>query len=351
MKILHVITLSGVGGASAVVAQLSNALVELGHEIMVVAGEGDGKLFNLMDKRIKTRRIPSLVRRISPLNELKTLVALRDVYRQFKPDIIHLHSSKAGILGRVAFPASKIIYTVHGFDSIRLVYRKFLPLEKCLQKKCSAIVGVSRYDVRNLNAEGIKENVSYVYNGITRPEPLAEDPFKAWRGYRRIVLCIARLAAPKRHDLFIEVARRMPDCAFLWIGNHEEPDLEYPDNVFFIGSILSAGSYSRYADAFLLPTDYEGLPIVIIEAMANGTPVVASAVGGVPELLDGNTGFAVENNPDAMAERLRRIFNDEECRKKMSESARQTYEKTFTDGKMTDGYLRIYTKIHEKNKR
>ena len=111
MKILYVITLSGVGGASAVVAQLSNALVGEGHEVMVVAGEGDGKLFELMDKRVKTRRLPSLVRRVSPLNELKTVAALRSIYREFKPDIIHLHSSKAGILGRVAFPASKTVYT------------------------------------------------------------------------------------------------------------------------------------------------------------------------------------------------------------------------------------------------
>ncbi len=351
MKILHVITLSGVGGAPSVVAQLSNALVQQGHEVMVVAGEGDGKLFELLDKRVKRQQIPTLVRRVSPLNELKALAALRKVYRDFKPDLIHLHSSKAGVLGRVAFPASKIVYTVHGFDSIRLVFRKFLPLEKALQKKCAAIVGVSRYDAVNLRADGITSNVSYVYNGISRPEVMKEDPFAKWRGYKRIVLCIARLAAPKRHDLFIEVARKMPDCAFLWIGNQQEPDIEYPENVAFLGSILNAGAYTQFADAFLLPTDYEGLPIAIIEALANGTPIVASAVGGISELLDGRNGFAVKNDPAVMAASLRRIFADEDNRRKMSEAARNTYETAFTLEKMTDGYLRIYEKIHDTNRK
>lgn len=146
MKILQVITLSELGGAQSVVVNLANSLAQE-HEVTVVAGTGDGKMWLSLNPFVKHECIPSLQRALSPLNEVKTIWALRKLYRKYKPDIIHLHSSKVGVLGRIAFPKSKIIYTVHGFDSIRIAYRKYLPLEKVLQYQCSAIVGVSNYDV------------------------------------------------------------------------------------------------------------------------------------------------------------------------------------------------------------
>lgn len=81
-----------------------------------------------------------------------------------------------------------------------------------------------------------------------------------------------------------------------------------PANVFFMGNLPNAGSYNEYADLFFLPSNYEGLPIVIIEALACGKPVVASAVGGISELLDGTNGYALENDAQKMAEKISCIF-------------------------------------------
>jgi hypothetical protein len=120
----------------------------------------------MLDSKVKYFKLNSLVRKISPVNEFRTLFSFNQLYRQYKPDIIHLHSSKAGILGRVAFPKNKIVYTVHGFDSIRLAYRKYLPVERFLQDRCKAIVAVSRYDEDNLKNEHIIQNIKRVYNGI-----------------------------------------------------------------------------------------------------------------------------------------------------------------------------------------
>lgn len=347
MRILQVITLCELGGAQSVVANLSNKLCE-NHEVIVAAGEGDGKMFDLLDKSIKTERIPSLVRRLSPLNEIKTIIALRKLYRKYRPDIIHLHSSKAGILGRIAFPAKKVVYTVHGFDSIRIAYRKFLPLEKFLQKRCAAIIGVSKYDEQNLKAEGITRHVGTVYNGIFPPPALQSDPFLHIAGYTGKVLCIARLAPPKDHGLFIEVAKLLPEYAFVWIGNQSEPDFEYPSNVFFMGNIPGAASYTAYADIFMLPSNYEGLPMVIIEALANGTPVVASAVGGISELLDGSNGFAVENNAQLMAKRIEAVLKaSDEHKRAFKQAASETYLKKFTVEQMTNGYLSEYNRINK----
>lgn len=347
MKILFVITLSELGGAQSVVVNLANALCKQ-HEVIVAAGEGDGKMWKLLSPSVVCEQVPSLRRALAPADEIKTVFAFRKLYRKYRPDVVHLHSSKAGILGRIAFPKSKIVYTVHGFDSIRIAYRKYLPVEKFLQNRCRAIIGVSKYDEQNLRSEGISNHVGTIYNGIEEPVHLDSDPFQGMASYSRKILCIARLSPPKKHDLFIEVAKLLPEYAFVWIGNQHEVVFEYPGNVFFMGNLPNAGAYNEYADLFLLPSNYEGLPIVIIEALACGKPVVASAVGGISELLDGTNGFAVENDAKKMAEKITYIFSNVERYKKMSECARKTYLEKFTVDKMVAGYLAVYNQIIKK---
>jgi glycosyltransferase involved in cell wall biosynthesis len=165
MKIFQIVTLSELGGAQSVVVKLSNALSKE-HEVIVIAGEGDGKMFQLLNPNIRYIKLNSLKRKISPVNEIRTIYSFNQLYQKYKPDIIHLHSSKAGILGRLVFPKNKVIYTVHGFDSIRLEYRQYLPVERFLQNRCKAIVAVSHYDENNLRSEHINHNVKCVYNGI-----------------------------------------------------------------------------------------------------------------------------------------------------------------------------------------
>lgn len=348
MRILQIITLSELGGAQSVVVNLANYLSR-NHEVIVAAGEGDGKMYSLLNTDIKTEKIPSLQRAISPIKELRAIREMQLLRKKYNPDVIHLHSSKAGILGRIAFPRNKTVYTVHGFDSIRVAYRKFLPLEKLLQHRCNAIVGVSRYDEKNLLSEGIVRNVSAIYNGIYPPEKLETEPFARYRAkYMKIILCIARLAPPKRLDLYVELATRFPDYAFLWIGNIGLPVCDYPSNLYFLGNIPGAASYIRYADLFVLPSDYEGLPMVIIEALASGVPVVASAVGGITELLDGKNGFAVDNDVDAMGAKIQKIFNlGTHDAKSMSDAAVYSFRKNFTIEQMGDRYLDIYKSLVE----
>lgn len=348
MRILQIITLSELGGAQSVVINLANKLSEQ-HEVIVAAGEGDGKMFELLSPTVKTDYLPNLVRRLSPLNEIKAILQMRGLYNKYKPDVIHLHSSKAGLLGRFAFPKDKLVYTVHGFDSVRLAYRKFLPVEKYLQKRCAAIVGVSRYDERNLIAEGIRNNVTTVYNGIYEPTSLPENPFEEVKGYKYRVLCIARLSPQKNHSLFMEVATHLPDCAFIWIGNQTTPKFDHPSNVFFFGNIKGAGAYTEYADIFFLPSNYEGLPMVIIEALSKGTPVVASSVGGISELLNGKNGWAIENDADKMVAAIKGYLKmSSEQKQIVKTNAIKTFKEHFTVERMTDSYLKIYKKISKK---
>ncbi len=345
MKILQIITRSDLGGAQSVVQNLANTLA-IKNEVIVAVGGGDGKIWQLLSSDVIQEHLPFLQRELSPLKEIMTIIAFRKLYRKYAPDIIHLHSSKVGILGRLAFPKSKVVYTVHGFDSIRIAYRQFLPIEKLLQRRCSAIVGVSEYDKRNLMNEGIINHVETIYNGIKKTLSLGEDPFIHLSHFRKKILCIARLAPPKNINVFLEVASMLPDYAFIWIGNQQEFSGRYPKNVFFMGSLPNAGAYNEYADLFMLPSNYEGLPMTVIEAMSFGKPVVASNVGGISEIVVNNeNGFTVENTPQAFCEKISYILERDGVYEKFSKAALKCFNEKLTVEHMVAGYMKIYNKI------
>lgn len=351
MTILQIITRTDLGGAQSVVINLANSLAN-NHKVIVAAGNGDGKMWQMFSSSVVKEYIPSLQRELSPLKDLQTIRLFRKLYQKYHPDIIHLHSSKVGILGRISFPKSKIVYTVHGFDSIRVVYRKFLPLERILQKKCSAIIGVSKYDRTNLFNEGIIKNVGMVYNGIEIPTKLKVIPFIDLHSFKKKILCIARLSPPKRFDIFLEVASMLPQYAFIWIGNQHDFLGQHPKNVFFMGSLPNAGAYNEYADLFMLSSNYEGLPMTIIEAMAFGKPVVASNVGGINEIVvDGENGYTVENNAEAFVEKISYILEQKEVYDKFSKAALIRFREDLTVEKMVDGYMKIYGRIVLENKK
>lgn len=352
MRILEVITLSELGGAQSVVANLANELAsnpEYGsdNEIMVAAGYKDGKLWENLAPSIQRMPIKHLVRRITPLHDLLAILSLIRIYRKFKPDVIHLHSSKAGLLGRLAFPRRKIIYTVHGFDSIRVAYRKLLPIERIMQYFCHAIVAVSEYDYRNLKREKIHRNLHTIYNGISMKEDkLVHLNLPAH--FTHTIVCIARMAKPKRLDIFLETARLLPQYAFVWIGNQENIPVEM-ENVFFLGNIPQASRHCLYADLFMLPSDFEGMPMVIIEAMSHHLPIVASNVGGISEIVkNGINGFVVENTAQNFAEKIKQILSQENWMQELGNNAYKIYQEKLTAKDMAQKYYQLYMDINQE---
>lgn len=351
MTILQVITCSNLGGAQSVVACLSNALCRE-HKVIVVAGEGDGKLWNMLDERVVREPCMCLRRALSPLNDVKACFSLRALCGKYKPDVIHLHSSKAGMLGRVALPKSKIVYTVHGFDSIRVAYRKLLPIEKLMQRRCQYIVGVSKYDEKHLYEEGITHHVRMVYNGIPQSDNGAVCSVD-WQsisdGYEKTVLCIARLSPQKNVSLFLQIAALLPQYAFVWIGNQQPVTEPHGKNVYFLGNIQEAGVCCKMADMFVLPSNYEGLPMVLIEAMRAGLPVVASNVGGVSEIVrNGENGFALENKAEVFADKIKYILEREDIYKAFAEKSARIFSTEQTAEQMVDGYKKLYDRIINK---
>lgn len=348
MIILYVITKSELGGAQSVLVNIANSLCR-NNKIIVVAGEGDGKIWGMLKDNIIKIKCPYLKRSISPKNDIKASFFLRNVYIKYNPDVIHLHSSKAGFIGRLVMPKNKIIYTVHGFDSVRRAHRSMLIVEKIFQHKCKTIAGVSKYDVRNLWSEGIKKAI-LVYNGVPNTivkhkNSLPKDTYN----YKNKVLCIARDAKPKRLDIFIDVAQKCPNTAFIWIGNQNKLE-KHPNNVFFLGNITNASEYCNLVDLFMLASDYEGLPMVILEAMSYGKPIVASNVGGISEIVINNyNGFTVKNNPKEFVEKINYILNSQTIKEDFSSNSEALYKKEFTVEKMVNSYTQLYYQIYKGN--
>lgn len=352
MKIFQVITVSEYGGAQSIVANLIKSL-ESTNQLYALYG-GEGEAWSALGNNFTRIRINKHRKGIG-LGDIGLFFKLLYYRLKHKPDVVHLHSSKMGALGRLAFSKKNTIYTVHGFDSVRKNYSKFLTVEKLLKTRAAKIVGVSQYDLDGLREEGISKNVTYIYNGVP-------DYYKSMPNYNtsfvekldyikskysKIVMCVARISEQKRFDLFLDIAKAMPSYAFVWIGNKEEIK-NLPTNVFCLGEVDSAQIYLKFADLFILPSNYEGLPMSLLEAMSFGKPIVASAVGGIPEVLNKGNGFAVENEIDIFVDKIKYIFSNDSIYDEMSKKSREIYLENHTIEKMVENYLTIYKSIANK---
>lgn len=355
MKILHIITLSELGGAQSVVRNLANAQSNE-DEVFIISG-GNGAAWQSLNPKINVYLIKELRRSIS-LWDLFVLRKLIEFKKLINPDVIHLHSSKIGALGRIIFDKEKIIYTIHGFDSILVANKKFLIIEKLLKNRAYKIICVSKYDEFNLKKVGIVSNVECIYNGIEdfskqKEETLGYEEKKKIdlirKNYKYIVCCIARDDYPKKIDLFFEIAKVLPQIAFVWIGN-SKCYTGLSENIHLLGKIPDAYRYLQFVDLFILPSNYEGLPISIIEALSFSLPVVASNVGGISELLDGINGMTAENSVDDFSLKIERILYDSKLYKSISKNARLTFENKFTLEIMARNYRKVINEIIKTEK-
>jgi len=355
MKILEVITRSESGGGQTVVASLAGAFSALGHEVLIASGpEGGGEAWRGLDARVATTRVDGLQRSISPSREIQAIRSLSRLYRSFKPDIVHLHTSKAGAIGRLAtgIDRRRIIYTMHGYDQLRIANRAFLAVDRALRRRCGAVVAVSSIDLAAMRADGY--DATLIRNGVADARSLPDgDPFKIRRlealrsEGRAIALMIARDARPKRIDLAREAAARLRgESSIAWIGGDPQPG--DPPGFVALGEDPKAAAYLRNADIFLLLSDHEGMPISLLEAMSTGIPSIASAVGGCLEALglsgpgQGPAGITVPNDAASVAETLRRLAAAPGLRWQIGKTARESWGRTYSVDAMAQGYLALF---------
>lgn len=369
MRILHIVTNADLGGAPRVVMELAHAAVQAGHSCGV-ASTKEGPLWAHLDTRVQALPLKHIRRNISPIRDFANLLEIYRLYRSWKPDIVHLHSSKMGILGRLAarLPGNRslwqrTLYTIHGFDTILKAHPIFLPLERFLAPRCAAVVPVSAYDLANLQAQKFKGWFPLVENGVSDRSLASEAELASSPAGKRalilmhssrekgfpVLLSIARVAPQKRVDLFLDIAKAMPQAHFFWIGNSPDTDLSpfgaLPPNFFFLGEIPEAGNFTPLCDIFLLTSNYEGLPMSILEALSAGRPVIASDVGGVSTAVDEGLGACLPNEVGPFVAAIQALLGNKKALQQAGKKARQRWVERFSAQNMWQAYENIYNAL------
>lgn len=305
---------------------------------------------------------PSLVHPIRPRKDIEAVLAFRRVIRDFAPDIVHTHSSKAGLVGRLASRLAGVpaIFTAHGWGftpGVPWARRTIARASERFAAPLSArIITVSDAD-RNLAAtHGVGEEHSLVtvHNGM--PDvPHVADPGSESPELR--VAMTARFSQQKDHLLLLRtIAGLRTPWRLSLIGDGplrpaaelEAARLGIADRVEFLGDRRDVPELLATAHVFVLTSNWEGLPISIIEAMRAGLPVISSDVGGVNELVeDGKTGFLVpRGDAAALLDRLGALAKDRRLRASMGSAGRTRYLSSFSEEQMLEKIIGLYRGVH-----
>lgn len=363
MKILYVITRSDVvGGASVHLLDLAEGVKSLGHQVLILVGGGGIFVDFAKERGLNVRPLRHLVRKISPIKDILALSEILRVIVDFEPDVVHLHSSKAGVLGRLAARIRGVpaVFTVHGWaftDGVSSAAKFFYTgIERCLARISSQIILVSNFD-RDLALRcgvGVPDLLLTIHNGVV---DLSPNELKKELGPRVRLIMVARFDEQKDHLLLVRALASIKDLPweleFVGDGPLQAQcrqlvaQLGLARRVAFSGFCNDVHCRIAESDVLVLSSKWEGLPLTIIEAMRGGLPVVASNVGGVSELvLDGVTGFLAKRNDEAaMTTSLRAVLEAEDRRNSMGVAARLRYEQNFSFEKMRDKTMAVYQAV------
>lgn len=365
MKLLMIITRGDeAGGAQIHLRELCRGLVRAGHDVHVVAGSSGMLTDALNEIGVPSRICPRLLREIHPLRDVRAVAEVRRIILELRPDLVCTHSTKAGIVGRVAAKLSGVpsTFTAHGWafvDAVpqpqRTIYRL---LERLAAPLASRVICVSEHDRAIGIAAGMPaRRLVAIHNGMPDIVPEARD-MPNQDGPVRVVM-VARFATPKDHRTVIEAMRGVPGAVLDLVG--DGPDLPsvkalvaqlgMSDVVKFLGNRSDVPAVLARSDIFVLSSDREGFPLSTLEAMRAGLPVVISDVGGAPEAVDpGKTGFLVSaRDVDGFREALNLLVRDPERRAAMGLAGRERYVSDFGFSAMLARTLAVYDSVLAEN--
>lgn len=352
-RILYVITRANLGGAQANLLDLIDGFRER-HDVHLASGEEGPLTERARTLGIHVHRLPNLVRRIDPRTDLGSLRESVALIRRIKPDLVHAHSSKAGIVARLAgrIAGVPVVFTAHGwgFNPGTPPPRRAVAFlaEKAVAPLAARVICVSDHDRRlalRLRVGGERSLVTVRY-GIAidagaLADPAAQPPrflmvarFNEQKDQATLLRALARVSAGDGGDgAHIDFAGSGPSLARC---KTLAETLGIVDRVSFLGDRHDVPALLARAQGFILSTHYEGLPISIMEAMRAGLPVVATDVSGIAEeVVDEETGLLVPHRDvGALAAAIERLINAPALRRRLGEAGRQKFLGEFTIDRM-----------------
>lgn len=370
IRVMHVIARMNVGGPAVLVADLMRNLNSLDFNSTLVTGYCDENESDYLDEvatDVKAKRVPGFGRSISVSKDVKALFLIMREIRNFKPDVIHTHTAKAGVLGRIAavisYPRAKRIHTFHGhllhgyFDprKVRLVIflEKFLGM---FTHKLIAIGNVVKSDLLNAGI-GNENKFEVIYPGLQELDlyPRAKARENLGLDLSKIyIVFVGRLTEIKRPDRLIELSRfiahKHPSAHLLIAGAGEM--LEGLENIArdeslpitFLGWRKDIGLILSASDLAVLCSDNEGIPLTLIQASQAGLPIVSTKVGSVSDIVvDGVTGFLTEVSSRALIEGVSNLLSNPELGIALGESGRKRAKELFSSRAMVDQHQKLYS--------
>ena len=385
VRVLRVIARLNMGGPALHVAYLTHGLRERGYDTTLVAGSlargEDSMEFVARELGIEATHLPELRRDIAPIRDLQATLRLAQLIRRLRPDILHTHTAKAGAVGRTAASLVGdarppiVVHTFHGhvlrgYFGPRLSYG-FRLLERWLAKRTDALVAVSPEVRDELVRLGVApaEKFTVVRVGIELGERVAGiDGREETRRLLGIadesftVGWVGRMTGVKRTSdvllAFKRLRERGVDAVLCMIGDGPERgqlerrahELGIMKRTLFLGYQEQVAPYYAALDAMILPSGNEGTPVSAIEALAAGRPVVATRVGGLPDVVrEGEDGFLVSpGDVDELADRLERLAADEELRRRMGEAGRERVLPRYSVERLIDDVDALYRSLLAK---
>ena len=359
----------GAGGSGVVATELGLLFAARGHNVHFVADRVPFRLTEMGRPNVYFHQVGSMTYPLfdAPLTTLAEASKLAEVVEEFSIDVIHAHyaipHAAAAVMARdmVRCAPPVVVTTLHGTD-VTLVGldRAYLRTTQYSIERSDVVTAVSRYLADyTVNEMGAAQTVHVVPNMVDhtrfKPRALPELRLRYAHPDERLIVHVSNFRPVKRVEDVIQIFARLSKgvgARLLMIGDGPErpeavalaAELGLGGRVSFLGSFPRIEDLLGVSDLFLLPSSQESFGLAALEAMASGVPVVASRVGGVPEVvIDGETGVLCElGDVEGMAEAAVRLLTDPALYKRFAEAARRRAVETFSETQVTPRYEKVY---------
>lgn len=370
IKIVHIAQAEG-AGVTEYIKMLAERIELKRYECVLIGSTYYERERSYFEERGWTLYTICMIREIKPIQDIQSMIKLRKLLKKLNPQIIHIHSSKAGILGRIAAlgMGSKVIYNAHGWAFNMKVSKKkqwvYSKAEKLLSCTTDKIINISVDEYKTALAEGISEKKMIVIKNAIEIDSIKDYDKKSIFEELNIpeeayvIGICGRIAEQKSPEIFIEVCSKMmetiPKAYFLMIGEGElRKDTMalaqvkgIEDRLRITGWTNEPNQYISILDVALLTSKWEGFGLVLLQYMLYKKPVIASNVGGIPEIVrDGVTGYLVDwNDTEAYCTRIRAIYENPVAYEVIVQNAYNMVKEEYSLARLVEEHDKLYNEM------